>query len=68
MAFVTVQHEEEMLQKGHMQLVFARRLTSGSASEISETDDTDFEEDVSDFEGYSGRRSEESVSERTRQY
>ena len=38
------------------------KIGSRATSEDSEMDDTDFEEDLSDGEAYSGRRSEESVS------
>lgn len=38
-----------------------RAMASRTASR-HETNDTDFEEDMSDFEEYSGRRSEDSVS------
>jgi len=50
----------EMFQKGNVQSVFAQ--TSRPMSQATEIYDTDFEEDMSDFEEYEGRRSEESVS------
>lgn len=53
----------EMFQKGHAKPLFATTTrTSRSMSEESEMSDTEFEEDYSDVEEYSGRRSEESVS------
>jgi hypothetical protein len=50
----------EMFQKGNVQSVFAQ--TSRPMSQATEIYDTDFEDDMSDFEEYEGRRSEESVS------
>lgn len=47
----------EMFQKGNVRSVFASR----PMSQATEIYDTDFEEDMSDFEEYEGRRSEESV-------
>lgn len=40
----------------------SRTSTSRPLSEATEMYDTDFEDDLSDVEEYSGRRSEESVS------
>ena len=58
--------EEEMFQKGLNRPFFSSRTaTSRPLSEATEMYDTDFEEDMSDIEEYSGRRSEESVSPRT---
>ena len=53
----------EMFQKGHVQSVFAGTSTPRPLSEATDIYDTDFEDDVSDFEEYSGRRSEESVND-----
>lgn len=51
----------EMFQKGHVQSVFAQ--TPRPQSRASETYDTEFEDDeMSDFEEYAGRTSEDSVS------
>ena len=55
------QYGLEMLQKGQVQSVFVPRRSTPVPSDVTETYDTEFEEDVSDFEEYSGRRSEESV-------
>ncbi|KAK4691320.1 hypothetical protein P7C71_g5652, partial [Lecanoromycetidae sp. Uapishka_2] len=51
----------EMFQKGNVQSVFASR----PMSQATEIYDTDFEEDMSDFEEYEGRRSEESFGNRS---
>ena len=51
-----------MFQKGHVRPMFNNKIGSRATSEESEMEDTDFEEDLSDGEAYSGRRSEESVS------
>ena len=48
----------EMLQKENVQSMFAQ--PSRPVSQAT-TYDTEFEEDVSDFEEYEGRRSEDSV-------
>ena len=49
-----------MLQKGRVDSLFTQRSTR-PPSRATELSDTDFEdEDISDFEEYSGRRSEES--------
>ena len=57
------QYELEMYQKGSVRPIFVAKMAgSRPLSEATEIDDTDFEEDFSDSEGYSGRRSEESVS------
>ena len=50
--------EVEVFQKGHVQQIYASR----PMSEATDTYDTEFE-DLSDAEDYSGRRSEESVSD-----
>ena len=57
------QPEVEIYQKGSVRPIFVAK-TAGSRppSEATDMDDTDFEEDFSDVEEYSGRRSEESVS------
>ena len=55
-------HGLDMFQKGHVGPMFNTKIGSQPTSEESEMDDTDFEEDLSDGEAYSGRRSEESVS------
>ncbi len=53
----------EMYQKGSVRPIFVTKMAgSRPLSEATEIDDTDFEEDFSDSEEYSGRRSEESVS------
>lgn len=52
-----------MYQKGRVPSVFASTNSASRPSlESSELYETEFEEDVSDFEEYSGRRSEDSVS------
>ena len=51
-----------MYQKGHIRPTFDAHIGSRAMSEASDMDDTEFEEDYSDVEEYSGRRSEESVS------
>ena len=51
-----------MFQKGHVKPMFSAKAGSISQSEQSDMEDTEFEEDFSDVEEYSGRRSEESVS------
>ena len=48
----------EMYHKGSLPSVFVRTSTSQPESVPS---DTEFEEDMSDYEDYGGRRSEESV-------
>ena len=50
----------EMYQKGVIPPVLMGLSTSRPASVASDID-TEFEEDLSDFEEYGGRRSEESV-------
>ena len=50
----------EMYQKGGVPSVFMGVSASQPASVGSDID-TEFEEDLSDFEDYGGRRSEESV-------
>ena len=52
----------EKLQKGHVKPALRAKPGSGPESESSDMEDTEFEEDFSDGEEYSGRRSEESVS------
>ena len=54
----------EMFQKGNVQSVFVQPSAPRPPSEVTEMYDTEFEEDLSDFEEYSGRRSEESVGTR----
>ncbi len=54
------QHGVEMFQKSNVQSVFVGSSNPQPASDASDID-TEFEEDFSDFEEYSGRRSEESV-------
>ena len=66
MPMASRQHDIEMFQKGHVQSMFAKTstvpiLTSRPVSEASDMYETEFEEDMSDFEEYSGRRSEDSV-------
>ena len=51
----------EMFQKGNVQSVFVHPSAPRPTSQATEMYDTEFEEDLSDFEEYSGRRSEESV-------
>lgn len=51
----------EMFQKHKLQSVFVQPTTPRPLSQATEMYDTEFEEDLSDFEEYSGRRSEESV-------
>ena len=51
-----------MSQKAQRQIVpSSRTLTFAHALEVTENYDTEFEEDVSDTDEYSGRRSEDSV-------
>ena len=51
-----------MLQKGYGRPMFPSKTSmSRPLSAATEMYDTDFEEDLSDTEEYSGRRSEESV-------
>ena len=51
-----------MYQKGFVPPFFSTRVpTSRSINQAQEAYDTEFEEDLSDFEEYSGRRSEDSV-------
>ena len=52
----------EMFQKERVRPMFGAQMGPRAMSEGSEMDDTEFEEDLSDVEEYSGRRSEESVS------
>ena len=56
------QNHVKMLQKGRVKTAFRAKAGSGPQSEASDIEDTEFEEDFSDVEEYSGRRSEESVS------
>ena len=51
----------EMYQKGNVQSAFDQPSAPRPLSQATEMYDTEFEEDLSDFEEYSGRRSEESV-------
>ena len=53
-----------MLQKGYVRPLFATTPLSRPTSESTDMSDTEFEEDFSDVEEYSGRRSEESVGYR----
>ena len=54
-----------MLQKGHVESLFTQRSTR-PPSRATELSDTDFEDDdISDFEEYAGRRSEESFGNRS---
>ena len=55
------QRDVEMFQKGYVKPLFAATTTSRPTSEATDMSDTEFEEDLSDFEEYSGRRSEDSV-------
>ena len=55
-----------MFQKGNVQSAFVQPLAPRPLSQATEMYDTEFEEDLSDFEEYSGRRSEESVGTRDR--
>ena len=56
------QREVEMFQKGNVQSVFVQPISAlKPLSQDTDAYDTEFEEDLSDFEGYSGRRSEDSV-------
>ena len=57
----TNQNGLEMFQKGLMQSVFTSTSTTHPLAQANEVYDTEFEEDLSDFEEYSGRRSEDSV-------
>ena len=53
-----------MFQKGRIQSVYAPRASIAAyrpGVDSNEMNDTEFEEDLSDFEEYSGRRSEDSV-------
>lgn len=50
--------EVELLPKGHVKPLSVAATMSQDTTEMS---DTEFEEDFSDIEEYSGRRSEESV-------
>lgn len=56
----------EMLQKSYNKPMFTRTSTTGAASksssdDMSDASDTEFEDDMSDFDEYAGRRSEDSV-------
>lgn len=52
----------DMFQKGLVRPVFSGPTGPRPLSEATEMYDTEFEEDSSDIEEYSGRRSEDSVS------
>lgn len=52
----------DMFQKGLVRPVFLGPTGPRPLSEATEMYDTEFEEDSSDIEEYSGRRSEDSVS------
>ena len=54
----------EMFQKGNVPSVFVQPSAPRPSSQATDMYDTEFEEDSSDFEEYSGRRSEESVGTR----
>ena len=59
-------HGVEMAQKGFTPPVFTRTSTTGTASrspseDMSDMSETEFEDDMSDFDEYIGRRSEDSV-------
>lgn len=54
----------EMFQKGNVPSVFVQPSAPRPLSQATEMYDIEFEEDLSDFEEYSGRRSEESVGTR----
>lgn len=55
--------DREICQKGPVgPTLYAQMSPSRPLSEATEMDDTEFEDDLSDVEEYSGRRSEESVS------
>ena len=59
------QNGVEMLQKGRVESLFTQRSTR-PPSRATELSDTDFEDDdISDFEEYAGRRSEESFGNRS---
>lgn len=54
-----------MFQGGRIRSVVAsqaKTTVNGTSVESNEMNDTDFEEDLSDYEEFSGRRSEDSVS------
>ena len=52
-----------MFEKGFVQPVFASRTSLQRPAPLAnETYETEFEEDLSDYEEFSGRRSEDSVS------
>lgn len=53
-----------MFQKINAQSAFGQSSAPRPISQATEMYDTEFEEDLSDFEEYSGRRSEESVGTR----
>ncbi|CAF9905590.1 MAG: hypothetical protein ALECFALPRED_001040 [Alectoria fallacina] len=55
----------EMFQKGNVQSVFVQPSAPRPSSQATDMYDTEFEEDLSDFEEYSGRRSEESFGNRS---
>lgn len=55
-----------MLQKIQTQSVFTRMSTTGTASSsASDMSETEFEDDMSDFDEYAGRRSEDSYGKRS---
>ena len=64
MPLASHQRDVEMLQKGYVRPLFATTPLSRPTSESTDMSDTEFEEDFSDVEEYSGRRSEESVGYR----
>ncbi len=58
--------EVEMLQRSYNKPMFTRMSTTGAASkssseDMSDASETEFEDDMSDFDEYAGRRSEDSV-------
>ena len=55
------QRGAEMLQKGQVQPVFSRTSTASMAFSDGSDLETEFEDDMSDFDDYAGRRSEDSV-------
>lgn len=67
MAFMPMAHQRgvEMYQKGNVQSVFDQPSAPRPFSQATEMYDTEFEEDLSDLEEYSGRRSEESFGNRS---
>ena len=54
----------EMLQKSSTHPVFSTMssMSKSQSEEASDMSETEFEDDISDFDEYAGRRSEDSVS------